>query len=519
MKNWGIFKCKTMKKLFIIIPVIFIFAYQSTAQNLEYESAIRNSQHIYGGSARFMGMGGAFTALGGDISSLSINPAGVGVYSGMQLVVTPSLQYNKTNTNMLGYEASESKYNLNFHNIGLIASYDLKEETRWKKFNFGIGYNQMNDFHNSYNVNYFNKDNSLIHTYVDNANSGNYREDYEELAFQTYMLNDFYTINNGQDTIYEWWSPLTDEMNFSDTSSTISELGVNQNKYITKKGTNGEFFISIGGNYADKLYLGATFGIQRVNYQLTRTHHESERNDNMLDFHTFDFIEYENHSGTGYNLKIGAIYKPTNYIRLGAAIHTPTFYNLEYTWHNQMSSQFDNGDAFSYESDSYTFNYNLISPMRIETGVAWQIKNIGLISADYERVDYTMAQLESSGIMSEYGPQEIKSDNDSLSNTLGVSNNLRFGGEIKLDNFYLRGGYAIYQSPYNAQYENRKSNTVIYSGGLGYREGNFFLDATYMRSVYTLEKYHYSSVYGIFDETSEIQRNRNKVIVTIGLRF
>ena len=510
IKNGAFFKSKTMKKVSILFSLFILLTLGASAQNLEYESAIRNSQSIFNGSARFMGMGGAFTALGGDISSLSVNPAGIGVYSGMQIVATPAMQYNKTNTNMLGQAASENEYKINFHNLGLIASYDIQEESRWKKFNFGIGYNQTMDFNNSFNTNYFNTDHSLMDTYLDNAQSGNLRSDYEELAFQTYLLNDYY-IDNNQDTIYEWWSPVTDGMN---------NAGVNQDKYITKKGANGEYFISLGGNYADKLYIGATFGIQRVNYEITQVHHESEVNDQMYDFHSFDFTEYENHTGAGYNLKVGAIYKPTNYIRLGAAIHSPTFYNLEYTWYNRMSSQFDNGDNFSYESDSYTFSYNLITPMRIETGAAWQIKDVGLISVDYERIDYASSKLESSGtVMTEYSPQEVKSDNDSISNTLTAANNLRFGGEVKLGSFYLRGGYALYQSPYNSTYSNRKSNTQIYSGGLGYREGSFFIDATFMQSMFTEEKYLHDSVYEIFNETTEIERKRNKIILTFGLRF
>jgi long-subunit fatty acid transport protein len=239
----------------------------------------------------------------------------------------------------------------------------------------------------------------------------------------------------------------------------------------------------------------------------------------MYGFHSFDFTEHENHSGTGYNLKVGAIYKPTNYIRLGAAIHSPTFYNLEYTWYNEMYSQLD-GNNYSFEGERYTFNYNLISPFKIETGAALQIKNIGLISMDYERVDYSATKLESPGaVMSEYGPQEVRSDNDSINNTLGAANNFRFGGEIKLNSFYIRGGYAIYQSPYNSRYNYRESDTHIYSGGVGYRAGSFFIDATFMTTMYTREKYLYNSIYKIFDETTEIDRSRNKIILSFGLRF
>jgi long-subunit fatty acid transport protein len=326
------------------------------------------------------------------------------------------------------------------------------------------------------------------------------------------MLNDFY-VNSVGDTIFEWWSPVVDEMTFSDTSATVEEMGVHQNKYVNTNGSNGEFFLSFGGNYADKLYIGATFGIQRVRYELTRTHHEYERDDRMLGFHSFEFIEHEQHSGTGYNLKVGAIYKPTNYLRIGAAIHTPTFYNLEYTWYNEMNSDLD-GTTYSYDGDRYTFNYNLITPLRIETGLAYQLKNIGIISVDYERVDYSMAKLED-----EEGRNIFGLENDSLNSTLGAANNIRIGGEVKLGQFYVRGGYALYQSPYNDSFDFLQSGTQIYSGGLGYREGNFFVDATFMRSITDRQRYQYGSVFGINNERTELEMQRDKIIVTVGLRF
>ncbi len=499
-------------KIFIQSFLLVFLSLNLSAQNVEYDAAIRNSQNIYGGSARFTGLGGAFTALGGDISSLSINPAGVGVYSGMQFVATPSLNYNLNKTDMLGYENEESKYKFNFQNIGLITAYEIEGDSRWKNFNLGLGYNQMSDYNNSFSANYFNKDYSLIHTYLDNAKYDNFRNLYENLAFQTYLINDFYTVNNGQDTIKEWWSPLTDEMNYSDTAN-VPEVGVNQNKYITKEGSNGEYFLSLGGNYSDKLYIGATIGIQRINYQLTRTHKETERADNMVGFHSFSLTEYENHTGTGYNFKIGAIYKPIEYVRIGAAIHTPTFFKIEYTFYNSMNTDLD-GDQYSFESDQYNFSFDMVSPMKIETGVAVQVKDIGLLSVDYERVDYSTAKLVS---QDEAGLFEL--ENDSLNNTLTAANNLRFGGEVKLNQFYLRGGYALYQSPYSGKYEDFQSNTQIFSGGFGYREGSFFMDATFMRSMTSKEKYLYDSVYGLFNETTEIDHSRNRFIVTIGLRF
>ncbi|MFO8235872.1 MAG: hypothetical protein R6U04_10770 [Bacteroidales bacterium] len=501
-----------MKKQILLTTLLAFITFGIFAQSLEYETAVRNSQSTFSGTARFTGMGGAFNALGGDFSSLSVNPAGVAVYSGLQIVTTPVFHSATTNTNMLDYEREETDYNVNFHNVGLISSYEVSGESLWKNINFALGYNQLNDFNNTFNVKYFNKDFSLMHTYVDNAKNGIFDEAYEDLAFQTYLLNDYYMEDN--DTIYEWWSPVRDEMEYTDTASGVEEVGVNQNKYVNSSGSNGEYILSVGGNYADKLFIGFTFGIQRTDYELRRTHSEFENNDEMLNFHSFDFTEYETHSGNGYNFKIGAIYRPTDYIRLGAAIHTPTFYKMEYTWYNEMNSDLDYGETHSFSSDNYSYSYNLITPMRIETGAAWQIQDNAIISADYERIDYSTVKLED-----KEGGNEFEDDNQLLNNTLGAANNIRIGGEYRLDKLYFRGGYALYQTPYNDQNADLKKDKNIYSGGIGYREGGFFIDASFQRSMVTENKALYESIYNLQDQATKIENNFDKFIITIGLRM
>ncbi|HKL37682.1 MAG TPA: hypothetical protein VJ876_02240, partial [Bacteroidales bacterium] len=179
-----------MRKLLPIILLACLPVSQALSQEVEVESAIRNSQNIYQGSARFMGMGGAFTALGGDISSISLNPAGVGVYTGMQLVFTPSFQQQQMESTTpyrntsFGEDAMNTKVNLN--NIGLMASYNLQRTPGWKNINVGIGYNTLNNFDRQVQGDVFNLDLSKQHEFVGNANAGLWRDAYEELAWQNY---------------------------------------------------------------------------------------------------------------------------------------------------------------------------------------------------------------------------------------------------------------------------------------------------------------------------------------------
>ena len=501
-----------MKKIFIALIAI-LFTYNLSAQNTEIDAALRYSQYNYSGTARFAGLGGAFTALGGDFSSISVNPAGLGVYTGSELVFTPSFQYFKSNTstkvNTRDYTKEDFNYNLNFHNIGWVSSFKPSGDSRLN-MKMAIGYNQLNDYNSQSQANHFNSEESLMNTFVNNANQVTgytnnpdalYNSDltfaHEYLAWETYQLNFDSTAN-------EWYSNVDDALRYTDT------LGIIQKNITDTEGSLGEYFLSFAVNYAHKLYIGTTIGLQRVNYEVTSTHREIERNKDINGFESLEFTEHETHSGTGFNLKLGAIYKPTNFLRVGASIHTPTFFNLEYDWYNSMNTAFDTHGPYSSESETQNFSYKLNSPFRFNSGIALLSEKIGLVSIDYEYVDYSFMQLKE-------GDNNIQfiAENDSINETFQVTHNLRIGGELKLDDFYLRLGYAFYQTPYKGQYDNHQSNTQIYSGGFGYRAKSFFIDAAYSRSVWQEKNQIFSTINNLTNEDF----TRNKFIITAGFRF
>ncbi len=498
------------KRLITALLLIIPFGY-ALPQNVEIESAIRNSQNIYQGSARFMGMGGAFTALGGDISSISLNPAGVGVYTGMQFVFTPSFhQQTMESTTSLPYNTFTEdalNYKININNAGLIGSYNLKGSAKWKNLNVGLGYNTLHHFNREVQGRNFNRNRSKLNEFVDNANNDRWRNAFEELAWQTYLMR-------YDSTFAEYWSFVSDEFNYKDTTSNTDVIdGVNQHQSVVNSGNLGEYFIAAGANYNNKLYVGLSIGIQRVKFSYKSTYTESEQGNQVPDFQSMNFQQYEDHSGTGYNFKIGAIYKPLDFLRIGAAFHSPTFFNnLEYGWYNQMTASFDNGDNPSLQSNDRNFAFQLTTPSKLIGGVAAKIGDIGMISADYERLDYSNARLDEKE--GNAYPEHVQ-DNDSIQNILGVAHNLRLGGELKFNTFYLRGGYAFYGSPFSDAYEDYQSARVMYSGGIGYREKGFFVDLTYVTSSYTAEENLFTTVPGF----SEIDLKNNRIILTAGFRF
>ena len=159
-----------MKKLILIISIGVLCSYSALAQN--EVDALRYSQLTFGGTARFASMAGSMGALGGDISTLSFNPAGIAVYRKSELTITPSIFSQNTSSTYNGTNSGDRKLNLGLDNLGFVGAIHLKEDKNggWEFLNFGIGYNQSNNFNNRINIQGYSKNSSLLDNYVASAN-------------------------------------------------------------------------------------------------------------------------------------------------------------------------------------------------------------------------------------------------------------------------------------------------------------------------------------------------------------
>ena len=171
-----------------------------------------------------------------------------------------------------------------------------------------------------------------------------------------------------------------------------STYGQDIRRLIRNEGYTGEHAISIGGNYADKIYFGATIGIDHIKYTGHYAHLESA--DYYLDsgFENFTYTEHFENTGTGVSFKIGAIFKPVEFIRIGIAFHTPTVYKISEYYYDNVSSNFTGNEHYEYSNEASRYSYALSTPFRALAGIAVQIKKAALLSADYEFVDYTTAR-------------------------------------------------------------------------------------------------------------------------------
>ncbi len=467
--------------------------------------ALRFSQKFFGSTARSAAMGGAFGALGGDFSSLGYNPAGIAVFRTTELTLTPSFSMDNVSSQYYGTESSDSKYSLGMYNIGFIASFNRDNESGWVGTNFGVGYNRYNNFNRNQVIEGVNFDSSIADYFIDGpyGADGQHPEAldafWERLAFDTYII----------DTVPGYY----------DFYETPVMLGQTQREIISKSGHTGEWLASFGANYNHKLYLGAALGIESVDY--TRNSNYNEFDD--LDLSNFDQLLFTRNlstRGRGYSFKMGAIFRPVGMLRLGGAIHLPTFYTLTDEYDHEMKSWFDTGEHYhavptTAEGDPIgprVKEYSLTTPFRAIGGVGFMLPGeLGVISVDYEYIDYTTMRLRETD-----GGYDFHYENQVIQDVYRPTGNLRAGAEIRLGMFMLRGGYSLYGSPFASGQMNEDAGYTSYSGGIGFREGSFYIDLGYVYTVH--DRYYYLYDYER-TEPSFNETQKSRFMLTTGFRF
>jgi len=497
-----------MKKLIYTISIVLIAC---TAFSQDLTDALRYSNYHISGTARSAAMGNAFGALGGDFTSLSINPAGAAVYRSGEFTFTPSVGNTNIDGTYLGNKSNDSKYNVNINNIGYVTTIPTGDnsESGLVSLSFGLGFNRLGSFSMNSIAEGANATHSLLKYFTDNVNnpvinSNDMDPYYERLAYDTYLLN--YDDKNK-----EYFNDITD-----------NGYGQSQRKTTEQSGYINEYLVSFAANFNHKLYVGATVGIHNVIFKENADLYEWDAKDNIPYFNNFNFGTYLKTTGTGYNIKVGVIYKPTENLRLGIAFHSPTFYKFNDVYDSNMKS------SITYLSDGVTENYSaqpdkqgvydyeIQTPFKTILSGAYIFGKSGLISVDYEIVDYSTAKLSNGSDGYDY-----VDENKAINNAYKTVGNLHIGGEYRVNNnFSLRAGYENYPSAYKANFQDKKNpnsdtsySTV--SGGFGFKQGNVFFDTT-LKHIMSDE---YLKLYPGSIDMAKYATTQNEVIFTLGYRF
>ena len=489
-----------MKKIHYILVGMLLLSTTAMGQNLV--DGLRYSDYRIQGTARSASMGNAFGALGGDFTSASINPAGLGIYRSNEFVFTPTFGKTNVDANYLNQTTSDSKYTMSVPNMGYVATFMNKGElgNSLVNFNIGFGYNRLNNFNMRKMVEAVNSNSSLLDDFVAQANNGNWSNYYEELAWQTDLL-----IHDNDNNVY-----------FSDIAE--AGYGQSQRKSFSQKGSIDEYLLSMAANFNHKFYIGATVGFHNVDFKETTSLYENDTNNNIPYFNDLTFNTFLHTTGTGVNVKLGAIFRPIDALRFGIAVHSPTFYRLHDSFDNTMSSYitYDDGSQdYTSSSPIGDYDYHLETPMKAIFSAAYILGKSAILSVDYEYVDYSTIKLTNGG-----NSYDFFNENQDIKEAYKAVGNLHLGAEYRLTNeFSLRGGYESYPSPFNSQAFNSSqpnsgiTNSAV-SAGLGFHQGGFFLDMAYKHAMGE----NYSEIYTGSD-LAKFTANKDQLIMTLGFRF
>jgi len=512
-----------MKKLIrlILVSMGFLFILvKSQAQVDPNQLALIFSQTSNGGTARITGIGQANTALGGDVSSISSNPAGLGFYNRSEVSLTPAIKIASTSSDYLGNSSSITNTYFGMANLGLVLNNTKSDKVpgSWKGGSFGFSYNRINDFRNEVNYSGTNIDNDYLDFVLDFANTNEAQlGDYYivDLPYETFLINDYSvspegdTTNGVWDTFIEYASP---------------DSPVNQRENIITSGYQNKWSFSYGGNFGDRFYFGFGLGIVSVKYERETIYGEDRYPESILNY--FNLYEKQKITGVGVNGTFGIIVRPINSLTIGVSYVTPTAYTLTDAFETSLNSIWNPSADYYYGSISdFTgdqtagdrfddWNYTLSTPMRLNTGLAYFINKNGFITVDIEWVNYANAKLKSSETNFSDENQKIK---DMYSSVI----NYRFGGEFRSGSFRFRAGYNYMNDPMKNSDEINRSKTT-YSAGLGYRKAAFYIDMAILYDTFKGKR----APYIIYPDqeigptpVADIKYNTTSLVITGGFLF
>jgi len=463
-----------------------------------------------------MGMAGAFGALGGDVSAISQNPGGIGIYRSSELSITPVFSFSKTSSDFNGTLRDDNKMSIQLNSIGYVGVFRPTNDANINNINIGITYNKIKDYNRNVLIVGKDRTTSLLDM-ICNDNQNTAPDGLNGLGLMAYEAF------------------LTDYSNGNYTPQLLPNELVDSRMYLNEEGYEGAFDFTLGANWGNFMYMGASLGLHTVNYRMTSSYKEDSHGlddgTTVWDPISFEVLNALTTTGTGVNLKLGAILKPFSFLRFGFALHSATYYTLTDAFGSSIFSSFLEG---GYSFDEEQASYELRSPGKIMYSVAYLFGKKGILSFDCDVIDYRGITLkDENGLPYD----DINLDIDNHMNTVY---NLRFGGEYRLtESISLRGGIALNESAYkellaenntyvyavgtNPSY-SFDTGSVLYTGGLGYRSGAFSIDAalTCQNSGEAFFNYYDAPVTGenrTDSRYTELTTSRINLAVTAGIRF
>ena len=488
--------------------LLLALALGSMSYGQSYTDALRYSFVSPLGSARFAGTAGSLTPMGVDATTLHTNPAGIGWNRYNTAQVTPG--FLSTNTSSLldfggNNELSEGSSNVALPSAGVILA-GTTRSVNWSTLNFGISVSRMADYNSKVRFS-GTSPGSIIEGFADEANNSGGGLD----AFSAGLAEPFLILENGF-----YYSDFFDPNAGSDGQPRGGNI--DRNGLYDRSGGMTEIALGFGGNYREKFLWGLSVGIPFFNYDETLTYDETDPRDEIPAFEDASYERNLRASGTGFNIKAGLVYLPTESLRVSAAIHSPTFNTIDETYTTSFGYFYsEDGEAlggreFSPESQAA---YNLSTPWRFMLGAGYLIGKAGFVSIDADYADYRGNSISFDDFATANEVSEAtNADIDAiLSSSIGV----RVGGELNLKPLQVRAGIGYRQLPYQEFFNDEDKAILTYGAGVGYSVGKFFVDAAAQYEGYKTFQEVYPTT-TVSTQTLLNDRSRLSFLLTVGVR-
>ena len=516
-----------------VIVTLGLILFSSALFAQEPVDALRYSWLTPQGTARAQSIGGAVTALGGDITALYTNPAGLGMYKTSEFVLSPGISFFNNKASYRGSSATDSKTGFNYGPIGVVWGVPSTRNGAWKNVSVGIALSKTANFNNRVLLQGANNQSSFSEKYLEQLyNNGNpvdlvsAENDFpstSSLAYWTFLV-DTVADNNGNIAGY-----------FSNASVST---GLNQRQTITTSGGISDFSIGLGANYNDVFYIGGSLNISTLTYTRTSTFRESDATsvaDNFFNY--FEAEEYLRTNGVGASVKLGIIFKPVDALRVGLNFHSPSWYSFKDTYTGSLTADTENyAGVHTKQSTELTdgypgeYNYRYRTPVRVGAGLAYlfgaqgDVKaQKGFISADVEYVSYKGSSFNAQDRSNQDDRTYFSQLNGTIDNVFKSAVNLRVGGELKFETLMVRAGFGYYGNPYTNNYfgnaaDVTKGNRMNISGGLGWRNKGMFVDLAYIHQIIKDAYYPYRLEDNQFN-VSRVNTTVGNILLTVGFKF
>lgn len=504
-----------MKKQ-LLYTTFILSAFMAKAQEPNTAMALRYAIDNTLGTARFRGMSGAFGAVGGDLSSLNVNPAGTALFNSNVAGGTLSSFNVKNNSNYFGGVTSDNNSTLDFNQLGgAFVFTNTNEKSDWKKFTLAINYEKTNDFENNIYSQGTNPNRSIAEYFNAFANGLNdapgipvsdlINNDYENLSFvaqQAWLGYNGYIIDPSGANSYVSNAPAGSFF---------------QRNLFSSTGYNGKLAFNFASSYKDKIYFGLNLNGHFTDYTQSSIVYESNDNPDNPDKPTVNYIDFQNYLhtyGSGFSFNLGAIAKITNDFRVGLSYESPTWYLLTdelsqtlYTSYNLSPTDPEETTAFNRDIIVVYPDYKLQTPSKYTGSLAYIFGKKGLISFDYAIKDYSNTQFKPKN------QDYYNAFNRTISNDLQSASEFRLGAEYRVKQVSLRGGYRFEESPYKDG--KTMGDLTGFSAGLGYSFGDSRIDLAYSHA----QRDYYQSLLSRNTDAAKINSKNDNVTLSYTFNF